>query len=176
MKYFSQRGLTVIGVLIATIVISVVGIGAAQLLTRSERIAEVASTQFVATNLAREGLELVRVVRDTSWFQNSERSQWIPEDMCGDFVYDAAAARDGSNALSTDVEKLYINESTHEWKQAAAGSGDSGYTRVMNIDCSEKDSETPFVTVTSTVTWAVRGEERSVVIKEKLFNWLPPAV
>lgn len=170
----SQQGLTLIGVLVATIVISVVGVSASQLLTRSERVAEVASSQFVATNLAREGLELVRLIRDNNWFASDDPVEWIGEELCQQFTYDAVMARQGDGPGSVDGAALFVDSRTQEWSHNSGGNGeDSGYKRILEVDCSDKDAELPFVTVSSTVSWEVRGEAREVVLKEKLYNWLP---
>ncbi|MBI3250543.1 MAG: prepilin-type N-terminal cleavage/methylation domain-containing protein [Candidatus Andersenbacteria bacterium] len=173
MQSSSQQGLTLIGVLVATIILSIIGVSASQLLTRSERVAEVASSEFVASNIAREGLELVRAMRDNNWFQGDDETEWIGEELCAEFTYDTAAARAGDGPGSVDDAALFIDKQTHEWGHRTGNGDDSGYSRVLEINCDERNSEIPYVTVTSTIRWEVRGQERDVVLKERLYNWMP---
>lgn len=63
----NQQGLTLIGVLVAVVVFSIMLIAVSQLMARSEKTIGISREEFIATNLAREGLELAQYVRDSNW-------------------------------------------------------------------------------------------------------------
>lgn len=176
----SQEGFTLIGVLVALTMVSVVTIGIAQLMTRAEQVVQIARSEFIATNLAREGLELVRSVRDTNWFTDDNRAHWIDDRMCGQFTYDANDARHHHSPGGIDKAQLFIHGSNQEWRHSGSSSEITLFSRILEVDCTEKDNDPAdpnanpaFVLVTSRVFWEERGQEREVVLKEKLYNWFP---
>lgn len=166
-----NKGFSLIEVLVALAFLTIVSLSVIQLVTRARQAAEVARQDFVAANLAREGLELVRAVRDTNWFASSDRSLWIQDDMCDTFTYDSEMLREGADVGSEAVADLYIQDND-EWTHSAAGES-TPYQRVLTVDCNDKDSDPAFVTVTAEVRWQNRGLPHEVVLKEKLYNWLP---
>lgn len=168
----SSLGFSLIEVLVALSLLTVVFLGIVQLMARSGQVAEQAQDKFIAASLAREGLELVRAVRDTTWFTDADRSHWIQGAMCGDFTYDAARLRQQQPFGTSADSRLYI-QSDGQWTHQPNTSGETSFQRVMSVDCSEKDNTPPRVTVSSRVGWDYRGQQREVVLKERLYNWLP---
>ncbi len=68
----NQSGITLIEVLVASSIL-IVGIVAALILAMySLRVAEVSKQELIATNLAREGVEVVRNIRDSNWLDQSD--------------------------------------------------------------------------------------------------------
>ena len=67
----NQSGITLIETLVASSIL-IIGIVAALILAvYSLRVVETSKQELVATNLAREGLEVVRNIRDTNWLDQS---------------------------------------------------------------------------------------------------------
>lgn len=167
-----QNGFSLIEVLVALAFLTIISLSVIQLLTRSQQAAEIAREDFVATNLAREGLELVRDVRDTNWFSTVDRSLWIDQEMCNaPFTYDAASLRNHEPVGSQSQSQLYI-QTNGEWAHTPTGEA-TQYDRILTVNCSEKDNDPAYVTVQSRVTWLNRGQPHDVVLQEKLYNWLP---
>ncbi|MEX0650367.1 MAG: hypothetical protein WD200_05185 [Candidatus Andersenbacteria bacterium] len=164
----TQNGFTLIGVLLAVIITGTLMLVMAQLIIRADHVVTLSRHRFAAANLAREGLELTRAVRDTKWFESGDRSGWLTG-ICEqegektfevvDFSVNSQDVRD-LNMLS-DVEDSHIQIEGSEVE----------YDRIINIDCSTQDDDPPFVLVTAGVSWQYRDQEREVVIREKLFNW-----
>jgi len=73
----SKKGLSLIGVLIATTLLSGSVIFIGRLLTNRSDVVGISRDLLIATNNAREGLELVRAVRDTNWIQKQEWTSGI---------------------------------------------------------------------------------------------------
>ncbi|MFH0776636.1 MAG: hypothetical protein V1936_03430 [Patescibacteria group bacterium] len=74
----SRRGETLIEVLVATIVLIVGALAAARLFAIATVNDQLTKERVIATNLAREGLEAVRNIRDTNWlrFAGERRTCW----------------------------------------------------------------------------------------------------
>ncbi len=183
MSSADQHGFTLIGVMVATVILSALSITVAQVMSRAEPLVDMGREQFIAANLAREGLELVRAVRDTNWLSGDDRSQWLAGGLCNDsdtsyfdtdrrFTLDVDMVRNFEGVGDFEQSQLSIQDNGL-WTHAANAGTATSYHRVLSIDCSTKESEPPFVIVTSQVAWQSRGQERQVVVKEKLYNWLP---
>ncbi len=175
-------GFTLIEVTVALTLAVVAAAAVTQILARAERVVDVGRERFVAVNLAREGLELVRAVRDTNWFASGDKSQWLANGLCEQtgtsfldadrrFTIDPTLVRNLAGVGEAQEAALYI-QPNDEWSHQPSGSP-TAYERVISIDCSTKADNPAFVSVAATVTWKNRGQERQVIIKEKLYNWIP---
>lgn len=80
MRHFlrSTTGETLLEVLIALIVIVVGAFGSVKLLAYASVNVQITKERIIATNLAREGIEAMRVVRDTNWlrYAGERRNCW----------------------------------------------------------------------------------------------------
>ena len=74
----SRKGETLVEVLVAVFLLVVGALGAVQLLGNATVNNQLAKERVIATNLAREGLEAVRSIRDTNWlrFAGERRTCW----------------------------------------------------------------------------------------------------
>ncbi len=178
----NNQGFTLIEVLVATFIIATVVVAVSRLLGSAENITGIGRETFVATSAAREGLELVRAMRDTNWFTNSDRTFWLDHGICRSgtatyndtsrqFIIDPATVRN-NNDVESGSGKLFINPLNQEWTHDSSDRP-TPYTRIMSVDCSQAESEVAKVTITSRVTWRSRGQDREATIKEDLYNWLP---
>jgi len=183
MRTDNHSGFTLIGVMVAVVILGVLILTVAQVMTRAEPVVDTAREQFIAAGLAREGLELVRAVRDTNWFSQDDRSRWLAEGLCDDqdtsfydtdrrFTLDVNMVRTGSGVGDAQQATLFM-QPNGLWVHTESGNERTPYQRVLSIDCSNKDSDPPQVLVASQVTWDSRGQARQVEVREKLFNWLP---
>jgi Tfp pilus assembly protein PilV len=175
-----SAGITLVGILVATFILAAGAIAVSRLTGSAERFTGVGREITIATNLSREGLELIRAVRDTNWFSDETADHWLDRGICSGNGQDSSeknrqltiepdTVRLG-DTLGLGDTQLYINSNgafTHK------GGSKTLYKRVVSVDCSTKDDEPQFVTVTSSVTWNSRNLDREVVLKERLYNWLP---
>lgn len=169
----NQKGFTLIEVLVALSILIFVALGVFQLVIRSKQLADIGREQFVATNIAREGLELVRTLRDTNWFSDDDRSNWISDSMCGSFTYDVDRLYAGDDIGGADQAPIFIQGDGRFSHESLTSSVQTPYSRVLEVDCSQREGVPAYVTVSSQVSWANRGQPREVILKEKLYNWLP---
>src|SRR6478752_1433458 len=85
-KKINSQGFTLIGLLIAAMILAIVAIAASQIFGTALSAANTARQQFIAVNIAREGLELVHALRDTNWFTADDRSHWLDHGLCSDGI------------------------------------------------------------------------------------------
>lgn len=197
---------TLAEVLIALIVLSVGAVGAMTLVSMSIRANGEAEERLIAYNLAREGVEAIRSIRDTNWLRFpgdrancwdvlpdisdpttcadydklEDRAPYIVSPNIGDtnilFTWQLAPLSDASanpvlyeaqlDSIEGD-EILYIHDYS-AWCLSYCDDGEeSPYSRIIEVEDGGNDS----LEVTSTVTWASRGEDREIVFKDKLVNY-----
>lgn len=177
-----NQGFTLIEVLVAAFIIATVVVAVSRLLGSAGNITGIGKETFVATSNAREGLELVRAMRDANWFSSTDRALWLDHGICRNgaatyndaerqFVIDPAMVRHNDEVRSGSGV-LYINPLNKEWTHDASDRP-TPYSRMISVDCSQAEAEVAKVTVTSKVTWRSRNQDREAVIKEVLYNWLP---
>jgi len=167
---FSNQGITLIGVLIAISILSLTIVGLGRSLVARKDVVGAGREKLIAASIAREGLELARALRDDNWLSQND---WTTQ-LCDNasFTIDAATVRNKNDLGSSDDAELFIADDGGEWLHDQNAGPSSGYNRLINIDCAEKDNDPAFITVTSKVTWTSRGHDNNVEIKEKLFNWI----
>lgn len=189
------RGQSLVELLIAMFVI-IVGLTAAGAIIFSNlRIQEIASDRVVATNLAREGIEFVREIRDSNWLSGSAFNTGMANvtDYTAVPVWSAGtfAGLNFSPTTIADTSWTTIKLSTHAsttnalYVQGASYPGtDTLYRRLLTIQpiCSDSTVRTegfsclsPLTTIgvriTSLVSWTKRGQTRNVDAVEELYDW-----
>ena len=190
MKNSNQKGFTLIEVIVAVFMISTVTVSITALMGRTQKIEGLGKEKLIGISVAREGLELVRVIRDNNWFAEQDSESWV-RGLCSDadgqqeFIIDAKTVRQGNGLepVTGANTTLYVNEKTNEWSHDPTDSLPAQYqfARTITIDCDSSElgseNEEEYIVVTSNVTWqrAITGEstEQSVSVTEKLYNWLP---
>jgi len=118
----SRRGETIVEVIIAVVVLVVGILAAFRLLINSGIQNELSRERVVATNLAREGIEAVRNIRDTNWlrFGGEKRLCWNNADFIAPITCEDSNS-DGVPNEHIKHNQLYISEfdnSNYRWKLA----------------------------------------------------------
>lgn len=180
----NTNGFSLLSVLIAAMMVSTGSIAAASLVVRADQVAVQAQERFVAVQIAREGLELVRARRDSNWFGRAgDAARTWMDGLCEQpvFMLDANMVRTGETVIevdpaSTAAGRLYLIPVTAgrggEWThQAEVPAKPTQYERIISLDCARKDEGV--VQVTSLVRWAGRPGQPRVILKEELYDWLP---
>lgn len=186
---WSQRGLSLLDVLLASTIIAVGTIATARLMAQSQHFSLSGRDTFIASNLTREGLELVRAVRDTNWFLARGDGRHWTTGLCDpgsdssftgqrEFTLDATQARRLEPVGDIAHADLFLTDAG-EWTHRPT-SQKTRFRRRVSVDCQFKNGNpnhaknTESITVTATVAWQQDEKDRSLVIKEILYNWLPP--
>jgi len=157
---FHEEGQLLIesGVAISILVIGLLGIFG--LLSRSLSLNNVVSSQYIASNLAAEGIEVVKNLIDANIIQ---RSPWNQGFSTGSYElsYD-------SLALDSNQSRFILFGSANNTYNYQTGQP-TPYKRVIEITNIGSDE----IKVNSIVTWQIRGGSYSVNLEDRFFNWRP---
>lgn len=182
----NRRGFTLVEVLVGLFIAIIASTYAAKTITSTNKVVAAGRETFIATNLAHEGLDLTRAMRDNTWFTDTtpaDRSEWMSKSgICetGDdhsFAIDPTVVRgfldSGKKVKDERASALYIQAISKLWTHDAT-SEKTSFKRVLEASCEESvpGKDPAYVTITSTVSWMGQGGvEKSVSLKEKLYNW-----
>ena len=165
-KNFYRRGMTFLELMVAMFVL-IVGIsGTVGLIQRTISSAAMVASQLKAAYFAKEGVEVVRNIRDSNWVRNID---WLTniECACCEVAFDHNASTPmtpcpvGVNTCPP-LRPLVYFEGFYRY---ATG---TGIFRRMIRTTRGGDGH---LRVEVTVCWDERGSARSVTVVEKLYNW-----
>ncbi|MAF13472.1 MAG: hypothetical protein CMI53_01090 [Parcubacteria group bacterium] len=182
----SQSGQSLLEVVIA-LTILVMALSAVLALTTSNIVGQKESEfQIVANNLAREGIEVVRSIRDSNWLAGVAWDEGLTDATknVATAEFDIVTNTWSLNFDFTD-DLLYISSGLSRGLYSHDGSGQpSEFRRILTLDdiCLD-DGETIEVSppcstgqkigvkVTSEVSWLERGRDRQVTLESFLYAW-----
>jgi len=184
------------GLLETTIALGVIitGIVGMLTLTVSNQSASVESSdRLQAANLAREGVEIVRNIRDSNWLPRGTWDQGLESGT----DYTAAPLFDKTtnvwtlnftaNDISHDHARLWREGGVYFQSTQATPGGASltAYRRLIQLDeicrdksvmvsggaCNPAINPKIGIKVQSVVQWEAKGSTHELVVEERLFNW-----
>lgn len=171
------RAFTLVETLVAITIVLTAITGPLYVVQQSLSASRHAREQLVASSLAQEGVEFVRAIRDSNYIYNmttgGARAWFAGLDgtagssgtyancITGDCVIDST-----QNTVSRTVAPLYLS-TTGLYNQAGAGTA-TGFTRTVRLTAVSVDE----MAIVVTVSWISKGQTRSVVLNEHLYNWL----
>lgn len=183
----SQKGQTLVEVVVAIAIIAIAFFGIIELGRSSLRSADTAKGELVGVNLAREGIELVRAIRDNAWEGGATSVAWsdisnmaFNEIMYinSDLSYEIEVPLNNNgkadlllkytDGLPTDDNRATPDSYVHN----VLCNGDcleTAYTREIQVEYI--DETNPYYLVTAKVTFTNRGTVRDIVLHEKLYDW-----
>jgi len=126
---------------------------------------QVSKRQLVASQLAQEGLELVRNRRDNNWLNDLAWGEGITNLSDNNFIVDYEGSFDESvDSLNEDGAKLYLNPQGFYDHQ---GSTSTPYSRIINVNIIDPNN---FV-LESTVQWSDQKGTHQYKAETELFDW-----
>ncbi|MBU4056467.1 prepilin-type N-terminal cleavage/methylation domain-containing protein [Patescibacteria group bacterium] len=179
-------GFTLVEVMIAVAVLSIGLLGAANLITYNISNSAKAINKTIATNLAQEGIELARNIRDTNWFSGSSWDNNLVQGLgnirrikffCGGLInqninpapanIDAcgAACRVYTYIKISDGSKCYSDDFGNRAGYNAPQATD--FYRLIILDKLDANS----ILATANIKWLERGDARYLTTQEILYNW-----
>lgn len=163
----NRKGQILIEALVAITIAGVGLLGVFSLLTQSLGLNKVVSDQFIASNLAMEGIELVKNLIDNNILQNRP---WN-EGNCltnSDHEIDYLETGTGSCAFSAPGNFLKFDPSTGIYSYGVGQN--TRFRRKITISWPSTDE----IKVNSIVTWAGRGGSASDInLEDHFFRWRP---
>jgi Tfp pilus assembly protein PilV len=164
----NQEGFSILE-LIAVMAIVVLGmLGLLSLSVQSIRVISFNRSSLMASELAREGVELVINARDTNWIAGNPWNQGFAANGDYTMTYSSSspvwlAAYDPNN-INDNLAKLY--QDANGYYKHGVGQY-SGFNRIINISNSTSASST----VTSLVQYKDRGAIKQYKLVTILYDW-----
>lgn len=166
-----MRGFTLLETIIATFILTIGAVGVFTLVAHTTRFSSTVTTQFVASYLAQEGVEIVRNIRDTNFVKIRKGvpgAAW-KDGLTGCETMCEADYNDSSLVQVSALNPLLINGTLYSY--------DSGVSTVFpfrrNITVAVDGVDTK-LDVLVEVSWQERGTTRSVKAATALYKWLAP--
>jgi len=158
-----RKGFTLIEVIVAISVITIGIIGIYNLVPRIVSITSANANRFIVSQLAREGIEVVRNIRDTNWLQGRSFDTGLEQGENYGVQYNGDSLIDnyGSVPLQFNAEGFY----GYNGKFGYSGGVDTGIKREIII----KKINDYILNVKVKITWP--GERASFVAEENLYDW-----
>lgn len=156
-----QSGQLLVETMVAISVLLVGMLGIFAVLSQSLALNRVASNQYIAANLAAEGIEVVKNILDANAIQGNPWNEGLETD--GDFGVEYS-----STALNPAwaTRRLRYNAATRRYSY---GSGtDTNFRRMITIQNVSSDE----IKVVSRVEWTDRGgAEYQIELEDRFLNW-----
>jgi len=193
-----NTGFTLLEVVVALAVILAVLVGPVALATRGLFNFSYIKDKLIALNLAQEGIEIVRAVRDNNAIcqTNTPSYSWIANSNNTGKLTDASQTKKvdarhidsvscASNTIANPRMNVPGNCSTDPLRISTtngygyeAGDPASLFSRCVSVTAaSANENNIPandMIDVVSRVTWLEHGFTRSVELRERLYNWKYP--
>ncbi|OGZ33753.1 MAG: hypothetical protein A2Y98_03220 [Candidatus Portnoybacteria bacterium RBG_19FT_COMBO_36_7] len=188
----SKKGLTLLDVMIAVGLALVGLVGIIGVLRYVIILGSQSSDKFIASNLAQEGIELVRFYRDSKWL-NDDGSYYLRDNMTGpgDSIFPISEATDYKVDYTLDPSESLLLYDPDEFLKLNPNPNSNFYQYSSGTDTKFKrkitiiphDSTVPTgnckspgtgilyqcVSVVSRVTW----DNHEIVVEDWLYNWMP---
>jgi type II secretory pathway pseudopilin PulG len=181
----SNRGFTILEITVVIFIITLALIGILSLSNQNVQVQYINKNTVIASQLAQEGLELVRNKRDTNWFRGENwehssstgsRLDILPGGTSGSgvaayYTIDAAtgaiytSAGITTNGINDSATNLYINSAglyTH-----AVTATSTGFSRLITVG----NESTASTSVTCLVRWKRGVNTYNFTAQTVLYNW-----
>ena len=154
-------GFTLLEVIVAIFIINTSIVGALGFITFFINARGVANNRLIAINLAQEGMEITRNLRDT----NSDWSGWPSIIPSGDIsTHDYLVQYDSTDFLNYENKPLKLNsDGMYNYNSGLS----TFFYRTISLN-KISDYETKVV---STINWSQRGINHKVSAEDRLFDW-----
>jgi len=175
-----RGGFTLIEVITALSIVMVGVISAYALVNQSLSAANSASMQLTAAYLGKEGIEIVKNIRDTNYLkyfnsyggydENSWKSGLVPAGAptsvnCAGASGCTADYKSGSVTLSTANAGQPLKVDSNGLFSYSSGSS-SAYKRKITVN-----DNGSYLNVNVRIDWSERGHNRWLVVEENLYKW-----
>jgi len=190
----SQSGQSLVEMIVAIAIILTGLVGALSLTISNLSGVDEAGTRVVASNLAKEGVEVVRNFRDANWLQNLDWDSglFLGNDFTAIAVFNSVANKwqidFTPNAITDAAAKLYRSpENLYLQNVALPAGAETQYSRLVTLDpiCFNVAAKTENITgnpcgggeekigirVKSEVVWTLSSRSRKVILEDRIYNW-----
>jgi len=163
------KGFTLLEIMIAIAIMEVGVVGAYVAVLRTSSSLYSVSSRYIASQLAQEGIELVRNIRDKNWLKGFNWNRGLEGCQTGcEIDYN-------DSALSSSYEgrNLYINGSNGFYEYIDSPSPNDKKTPFKRKITIKPETGAPALKVTVNVSWQEREKNSHFVVEGKLYDWKP---
>lgn len=161
-----QKAFTLIEVVVAIAIIALGLVGVLAVIRRTLYLQPIIKNKVTSINLAQEGVEVIRAIRDTNWLNNE---YWYYGLGDGLIVNDACVEYDSSSIEYPCLNKgLSINDNG---MFVHSSNPNTPFERVVDLSYETDPEGIEYLSVTSTVSWFERNRQYSEEVKELLYDW-----
>lgn len=160
----ARKGFTLIETMVALSILLISVVGPMSLIGNSLHNIYFARDQMVAINLAQEGVEVVRQMRDSNLLAGVP-TPWDTGLGDGDYLVDAPSLSLTPAGLD---RKIYQDATTGFYHQGSVFTTATQFSRTVTISVGTDERK-----VTSIVTWNTGNEAGAITVTEYLFNLTP---
>lgn len=157
---------TLIEVITVLLVISLGMVGTLSLISQNIRSQSINEKTIIAYQLAQEGVELIRNIRDTNINNGDDWLGVLGTD--GDYIMDYTDSV--PLRWSSEPTELQI-DANGMYRYNVTGGADSGFSRIINIMAAPADEHKDYITVTANVSWKDHGKDYTYSLEAQLYDW-----
>lgn len=155
----NMKGFTLIEIMVAIAVMSLGVVGVYSLVSVVIRTSAINTDQFIASELAREGMELVRNIRDQNWLRWDVWQEGL--DICA-----LGCAMDYNDAGLESFDGRYLLIDPNGFYNYQSGDASKFKRKIIII------SQPESLSIKVQLTWSsFDAVEKLYEVEEKLYNW-----
>lgn len=169
-----NSGFTILEVAVSLFIITMGVLGIMTLVNQSLRVKDINKNKIIASQLAQEGIEIVRASRDNNWLDKEEWHQGVLQD--GSYIvdYEDDVKDNTPDDLDATSTKLYLDDSGLYKHFASAGEDpatatSTSFRRIIKV--SPISTPLASTSVKSIVEWKERGTSHRYTAETILYDW-----
>jgi len=171
------KGFTIMEIMVSIYIISIGLIGIYSLISQNIKVKYINSNTLIAVQLAQEGIELTRNIRDNNWLTMDISGNPIP-------YYSNIATQNGNKKFNINYDltltsgitniddagcSLYINSSNGLYTSSSTAPNiKTMFNRMIETNNFDTSSSTEVI---STIQWKDKGRKLTYTIKTILYDW-----
>jgi len=159
-----EKGQLLIEAAIAISILTIGIFGMINLLNRSLGLNVVVTSQYVGSNLAMEGVEVVKNLIDSNVLKNEGMlTAWNDGLTAGDYQVEYSSTQ----LMPYQDTNLWFDQNTGFYSYSSAGK-QTNFKRKITITNTGNPDE---IQVNSIVSWKIKGGNHEINVEDHFFNW-----
>lgn len=158
-----EKGFTLIEVLLALSIILIGIVAVFRVEVYVMEAARIANAKFKATFLAQEGMEVVKGIRDSNWLNERAWDAGLGATGNSNVEYNSFALNNVPDNLYLDGSDIYTHNSV--------GTTPTIFSRHIEITYLVDSDGITYMQAKSVVDYVLKGQIRSIVVEEHLYDW-----
>ncbi|MDZ7798029.1 MAG: hypothetical protein U5L76_00240 [Patescibacteria group bacterium] len=169
------KGMSLMETILAVGLVMSVIIGSLTIGIYTTRIGRSSQNRLIAINLAQEGVEVVRNIRDTNWLKENSWNDGLAE---GTYKIDQYVLtsppekwfqklKGAGNCDDSNPCWLYLDNDYGFYSLNSTAGKNTGFSRVIEITNIDVNT----IQVVSRINWQENGKDKEYLIEEKLTDW-----